>query len=296
MPLILPNDIINGALADAVPVEENYNLIQGYINAEVINRDGGVAMTAPLLLAGDPTSADQAANKNYVDAMLPVGIMLPWPAALAPAAGTGTWLLCNGATVATSTYPQLFALIGVRFGGSGGSFALPNMVGKMLIGLNADRTELNTIGKTGGTHTVPIPQHAHPMPHTHLMPHTHEHVHTHTINHNHPSVTTSGGAHQHGLSMRQTNTPGTTGSSMQANAAGTTTAQETSSDTPAHTHTVDLPLTTGLVSGAASDATSGQPSAAATGAVSTPNTSNTGVAAAEMTPPFVVVHFIIRAA
>lgn len=297
MPLILPNDIINGELADAVPVEENYNLIQGYINSEVINRDGGVAMTAPLLLSGPPTAANQAANKSYVDAILPVGIMLPWPAAVAPAGGSGSWLLCNGATVATSTYPQLFALIGVRFGGSGGSFMLPNMVGKMMIGINPDRTELNTIGKTGGTHAVPVPAHNHSFSHLHPMPHTHEHPHTHSIAHNHPSVTTDAdGGHDHDFSWVQDLAhAGGDGARIVGYVGGGLHAAV--STEPDHTHDVDVPNFTGN-SGATSEATTGASSVANTGPTNVAGalTSTAGVAGAEMTPPFVVVHFIIRAA
>jgi len=38
--------------------------------AEFIKRDGSVAMTGPLTLSGDPTSAFHAATKNYVDASI----------------------------------------------------------------------------------------------------------------------------------------------------------------------------------------------------------------------------------
>ena len=44
MPLILPNTIVNGENADAVPVEQNYSLIESYVNNEVIQRNGLVAM------------------------------------------------------------------------------------------------------------------------------------------------------------------------------------------------------------------------------------------------------------
>ena len=35
------------------------------------------------------------------------------------------WLECNGQSVSTTTYPELFAKIGYTYGGSGGSFNLP---------------------------------------------------------------------------------------------------------------------------------------------------------------------------
>jgi microcystin-dependent protein len=41
----------------------------------------------------------------------------------------GSWLLCNGASVSTTTYSGLFALIGYTFGGSGANFTLPDLRG-----------------------------------------------------------------------------------------------------------------------------------------------------------------------
>lgn len=36
------------------------------------------------------------------------------------------WLLCDGRSLATATYPQLFSVLGYTFGGSGCHFNLPN--------------------------------------------------------------------------------------------------------------------------------------------------------------------------
>jgi microcystin-dependent protein len=41
-------------------------------------------------------------------------------------AGDG-WVLANGASLSTATYPELFAAIGYAYGGSGGNFNIPNM-------------------------------------------------------------------------------------------------------------------------------------------------------------------------
>lgn len=51
------------------------------------------------------------------------GMIMPYGGTTAP---TG-WLLCNGATLSTTTYPALFAVIGHTYGGSGNSFAVPDM-------------------------------------------------------------------------------------------------------------------------------------------------------------------------
>ena len=70
MPLILPNDIANGQLADGARLQQNNDVLETWANQEAITRDGATAMTAPLLLAAaTPTVPNQAVTKAYVDAV-----------------------------------------------------------------------------------------------------------------------------------------------------------------------------------------------------------------------------------
>lgn len=62
--------------------------------------------------------------------LVPTGTILFYGSATAP---TG-WLSCNGASVATSTYPALFAVVGYSFGGAGANFTLPDLRGRSPIG------------------------------------------------------------------------------------------------------------------------------------------------------------------
>lgn len=301
MTLTLPNDIVNQTPADATAVEQNYNLIEQYINNDLINRDGSVAMTAPLLLAGDPTQPNAAATKAYVDAVLPIGLMIPYGGVAAPAGGK--WALCNGASLATATYPELFAVIGYRYGGSGASFALPNMRQRFPIGVD-DRaagtadTRFDATGKIGGTWTVPIPQHSHPQTvHQHAMPHTHEHPHTHVMPHTHEHP------HTHtetvSTSVRQSAASGTTNSFMPSGSDGTTRVV-------ANNPTITVGQPNEATTGPVSTPSTGVVSEATTGPVSTPNTAsstavatgNTGVTgtAAQLIPQFVVMSYLMRVA
>jgi len=45
------------------------------------------------------------------------------------------WLLCDGRSVAAADYPGLFASVGYTYGGSGGIFTLPDLVGRFVIGI-----------------------------------------------------------------------------------------------------------------------------------------------------------------
>jgi microcystin-dependent protein len=67
------------------------------------------------------------------------------PSTIFPYAGTavgGTapagWLFCDGSSVGTSTYPNLFSAIGYSYGGSGASFTLPDLRGRVIAGRDID--------------------------------------------------------------------------------------------------------------------------------------------------------------
>lgn len=96
---------------------------------------------------------------------LPAGTIVQWPGATAPA----NWLICNGSAVSRSTYSSLFSAIGTQYGAGDGSttFNLPDLRGKVSVGLDSAQTEFNTLGETGGakTHTLTaseLPTHSHP--------------------------------------------------------------------------------------------------------------------------------------
>lgn len=95
----------------------------------------------------------------------------------AQSANHGSWLLCDGSSVSTTTYATLFALpnMGYAFGGSGANFNLPDLRGLVPggIGLNGNasfvppltnRTIGTYIGEETHTLTIPeIPSHTHTL-------------------------------------------------------------------------------------------------------------------------------------
>lgn len=84
---------------------------------------------------------------------VPPGVMAPTALAAAPVG----WLLCDGSAVSRSTYAALFAAVGTTFGAGNGSttFNLPNLKGRVVVGIDTGQTEFDTRGETGGakTHT-----------------------------------------------------------------------------------------------------------------------------------------------
>ena len=74
------------------------------------------------------------------------------------------WLLCDGSTLNKNDYPELFSAIGYIYGGSGESFMIPSLVGRMPLGTS----ESHELGSTGGSETVELtvgqlPAHGHPV-------------------------------------------------------------------------------------------------------------------------------------
>jgi microcystin-dependent protein len=102
------------------------------------------------------------------------GTIVPWGSVTPPSG----FLECNGASVSTSTYAALFAVIGYTYGGSGASFLVPDLQDRTIVaksntkalattgGANTVAPTGNISGATGATTltSAQIPSHCHPLP------------------------------------------------------------------------------------------------------------------------------------
>lgn len=82
---------------------------------------------------------------------IPVGMITPFISGGPLPFG---WLLCNGASVLGSSYPDLSAAIGTQYGGSAGNFNLPNLTNRTLYGVTGPTATSTTYRVASATTTV----------------------------------------------------------------------------------------------------------------------------------------------
>jgi microcystin-dependent protein len=128
--------------------------------------------TVPVVLPADPTTALQAATKQYVDAAGPAGAIMAFAGTTAPSG----WLKCEGQAVSQTTYANLYAAIGSNWntGGEGaGNFRLPDLRGMFVrgTGTNATGSSSGAVGPSVGSYAADT-----------YLNHTHtDSGHTHTV-------------------------------------------------------------------------------------------------------------------
>jgi len=101
--------------------------------------------------------------------IIPVGTMWLW-AGLVASVPSG-WLICDGDAKSRTTYSALFAVIEESYGVGDGAdtFNLPNLEGRVPVGLDAEESRFDTTGNDGGEADVVLteaqmPYHSHSVP------------------------------------------------------------------------------------------------------------------------------------
>ena len=151
---IVPDKFENGDIKYADGVDwnpgdgEGLYLRQGAVwDKLLVDSQMGIAINDIVQLEDVGGSAGlPAVDGSQLTGILPTGLgPLPWPTNTAP---TG-WLLCYGQGLNTTTYADLFAVIGYTYGGSGSTFNLPDLRGRVPLGKdNMGGTSANRVTAT----------------------------------------------------------------------------------------------------------------------------------------------------
>lgn len=225
-----------GGISDVHGVGAGSEVV-GTIKAQTLTNK---TLTSPVITGGTVNGGTaltvDSTELNYVDGVTssvqtqintntPVGMISIHAGTTAP---TG-WLLCDGGSYSTTTYANLHSVVGYQFGGSGGSFNVPNLKGRVVVGIDGAQASFDGRGETGGAMN-----HQHgasnsgntSVAHNHSIPQgsglaagagAHNHnvsgTHSHSASHNHGdniAVTIGGGSHSHGItgSVSANNTAG----------------------------------------------------------------------------------------
>lgn len=125
------------------------------------------------------------------------GIISQFAGSVAPSG----YLLCDGQSVSTTTFADLFAVIGYTYGGSDASFNVPNLQGRIPVGRDTAQVEFDTLGEASGSKTNTLVT-ANMAAHTHsgtTAAETQEHTHsgtTGTVSADHSHSGTTGDINQ----------------------------------------------------------------------------------------------------
>jgi microcystin-dependent protein len=141
--------------------------LQGPITGlSTLNISGNITANSDLTILGSLNS--RYVKQEHVpigtySLLVPTGSVTVFAGAVAP----GGWLFCDGSTVARAVYEALYNVIGTTYGGNSTNFNLPDMRGRVAIGVGAGAGLTNRIlGVPGGseTHTLTtseLPAHTH---------------------------------------------------------------------------------------------------------------------------------------
>lgn len=103
-------------------------------------------------------NASEPFQELYIKALdsMPIGSIIGFAGSDIP----NGWLICDGSTLDEETYPELYDALG----GSGSTFTLPDYQSRVPVGYDANDTDFNAIGKTGGSKE--LQKHSHSVVHS----------------------------------------------------------------------------------------------------------------------------------
>ncbi|HNQ90810.1 MAG TPA: tail fiber protein [Verrucomicrobiota bacterium] len=104
-----------------------------------------------------PTNTITAAHLHsslQADSLVPPGVIVPFAGAAIPSG----WLLCDGTEVSRTDETRLFSAVGTTYGEGNGAttFNLPNLKGRVVVGVDPSDTSFNDLNIVGGAKSVTL--------------------------------------------------------------------------------------------------------------------------------------------
>jgi microcystin-dependent protein len=141
-------------------LEDNAKSLEDHLDSGYLKTSGGTI--AGNTTFGAPVNFYSGVNlgqQSLYSMLPPVGSIMPYAGNKSPLG----WLVCDGSEYSYTLYPNLYNVIGSTYDTStglpapaAGNFRVPNLKGRMPVGLDAGITDFNTRGKSGGSTTVTI--------------------------------------------------------------------------------------------------------------------------------------------
>jgi microcystin-dependent protein len=193
---------------------------------------------------------DIAGAKNFVTDLQKAGASVEPSGQITMFAGATApngWLLCQGQAVSRTTYASLFSVISTTYGAGDGSttFNVPNLVGRVAVGLNSGDAIMDALGETGGSKDSVAVSHSHNTSHSHTTPastsggHSVDHTHGITLYSNTAFDSTSGGRPVGGDGTAVPATPTANGATNGASTSHTHTVPAVTTDSQSVTSVTD---------------------------------------------------------
>ena len=221
--------------------------VNGTLTSSGITDVGALSVSGTATLSGTSTAVTPSTGDNstkiattqFVQQAGLTGEVKMWATGTAPSG----YLFCNGQSVSTTTYAALFAVIAYTYGGSGGSFNVPDFSGRMPIGVNGTYALASTGGAASTTLAeANLPAHNHAATSTVTDP---GHSHTYQAQ----DAGTGGGGGGYSMSRLNanagTNITGFAPGSINTNTTGITVAT-TTANTGSGTSFTNLPPYLGI--------------------------------------------------
>jgi microcystin-dependent protein len=180
----------------------HYDDVNGRIGVGTASPSYGLDVSGEVNASTDVRIAGVSLD-GLIRSAMPVGSVIPFAGSSSPDA---TWLVCDGSAISRTTYAALFAVLGTTYGSGDGSttFNIPNMGGRVPVGLDSGQAEFDALGETGGTKTHTLTESEMPS-HTHTLSGTNSNTNNQSNNHTHNNNTMSDpGNHEHSVQTRGT--------------------------------------------------------------------------------------------